>query len=91
MGLECSECEHDLRGGHDPSCSRYVPEATVGCTCSFRLQGIDDSQHQNDCAVTLWHRARFVARLRAARARAIRDGSLPYDCDRLDYVTKHSE
>lgn len=24
MSLECSECEHDLRGGHDPSCSRYV-------------------------------------------------------------------
>ena len=24
MSLECSECERDLRGGHDPSCSRYV-------------------------------------------------------------------
>jgi hypothetical protein len=24
VSLECSECEHDLRGGHDPSCSRYV-------------------------------------------------------------------
>ena len=23
MSLECSECERDLRGGHDPSCSRY--------------------------------------------------------------------
>lgn len=23
MSLECSECEHDLRGGHDESCSRY--------------------------------------------------------------------
>jgi hypothetical protein len=23
MGLECVECERDLRGGHDPSCSRY--------------------------------------------------------------------
>ena len=22
MSLECSECEHDLRGGHDPNCSR---------------------------------------------------------------------
>jgi len=22
MSLECSECERDLRGGHDPSCSR---------------------------------------------------------------------
>lgn len=25
MSLECSECERDLRGGHDPSCSRYKP------------------------------------------------------------------
>ena len=24
MSIECGECEHDLRGGHDPSCSRYV-------------------------------------------------------------------
>jgi hypothetical protein len=23
MSVECSECERDLRGGHDPSCSRY--------------------------------------------------------------------
>ena len=22
MSLECSECEHDLRGGHDLNCSR---------------------------------------------------------------------
>lgn len=25
MSIECGECERDLRGGHDPSCSRYVP------------------------------------------------------------------
>lgn len=24
MSLECSECERDLRGGHDEGCSRYV-------------------------------------------------------------------
>ena len=24
MSIECSECERDLRGGHDESCSRYV-------------------------------------------------------------------
>jgi hypothetical protein len=23
MSLECSECEHDLRGGHAQGCSRY--------------------------------------------------------------------
>lgn len=23
MSLECSECERDLRGGHDIACSRY--------------------------------------------------------------------
>jgi hypothetical protein len=25
MSLECSECEHDLRGGHAPTCSRRLP------------------------------------------------------------------
>ena len=29
MSLECSECERDLRGGHDKSCSRYNPPAAV--------------------------------------------------------------
>ena len=24
MSLECSECERDLRGEHDESCSRYI-------------------------------------------------------------------
>lgn len=23
MSIECSECEHDLRGGHDRNCSRH--------------------------------------------------------------------
>ena len=23
MSMECAECERDLRGGHDPACSRY--------------------------------------------------------------------
>ena len=26
MSVECGECERDLRGGHDPSCSRYRPQ-----------------------------------------------------------------
>ena len=30
MSLECGECEHDLRGGHDEECSRYKPEIKVG-------------------------------------------------------------
>lgn len=31
MSLECSECEHDLRGGHDPSCSRYRDRRDAVC------------------------------------------------------------
>ena len=23
MSIECAECEHDLRGGHDPDCSLH--------------------------------------------------------------------
>lgn len=29
MSLECGECERDLRGPHDPSCSKYKSEAEV--------------------------------------------------------------
>lgn len=53
MSLECSECERDLRGGHDESCSRY-PGEPPECTCSFRLQGMDDECHQYRCAVHIW-------------------------------------
>ena len=28
MSLECSECEHDLRGGHAQECSWYQPPCT---------------------------------------------------------------
>jgi hypothetical protein len=30
LSIECGECERDLRGGHDPSCSRYKPSHTPG-------------------------------------------------------------
>ena len=55
MSLECSECERDLRSGHDQSCSQYRGEPPE-CTCTFRLQGMDDEQHQDACAVTKWQR-----------------------------------
>ena len=29
MSIECGECEHDIRGGHDPSCSRHQPPETT--------------------------------------------------------------
>lgn len=53
MSLECSECERDLRGGHGPGCSRYKGEPPE-CTCTFRLVGMDDEQHQERCVVSLW-------------------------------------
>lgn len=30
MSLECAECEHDVRGGHDEECSRYTFAPKVG-------------------------------------------------------------
>lgn len=38
MSLECGECERDLRGGHDPSCSRYVKHDP---SCAFLLRESD--------------------------------------------------
>lgn len=37
MGIECGECERDLRGGHDKSCSRYRP-----CVCPACLVALED-------------------------------------------------
>ncbi len=31
MSVECSECERDARGGHDPTCSRCAHCSTCGC------------------------------------------------------------
>jgi hypothetical protein len=42
MSLECSECERDLRGPHDPSCSRYVHHAA---DCAL----LRDEERECDC------------------------------------------
>jgi hypothetical protein len=36
---ECSECERDLRGGHDPSCSRYRRRV---CKCGHLSEDHDE-------------------------------------------------
>ncbi len=46
MSLECSECERDLRGGHDPSCSRYVQHEPH---CAF----LEDDEAECDCKRTM--------------------------------------
>lgn len=64
MSIECGECERDLRGGHDPSCSRYRGEPPP-CTCTFRLQGVDDDAHQIACDVYKWQNLPRPARVPA--------------------------
>lgn len=44
MGLECGECEHDLRGGHHPSCSRYRPPARCAI-CDKQLVDGDGEEY----------------------------------------------
>ena len=39
MSLECSECECDLRGGHDESCSRHR-----FCQCGHGQRDHDDNE-----------------------------------------------
>jgi len=39
VSIECSECERDLRGGHDPSCSRYVRRI---CRCGHLAEDHDE-------------------------------------------------
>jgi hypothetical protein len=40
MSIECGECERDLRGGHDPSCSRV---RHPDCCCWF------DTDNKGEC------------------------------------------
>ncbi len=35
MSVECSECERDLRTGHDPSCSRHQVRKRIQSAISF--------------------------------------------------------
>lgn len=37
MSVECSECERDARGGHDPSCSRFKPADHAFVTDAYAL------------------------------------------------------
>lgn len=48
MSLECSECERDLRGGHDPECSRFVPCPACGSKDrDDRINNCDDEWHED--------------------------------------------
>jgi hypothetical protein len=42
VSVECGECERDLRGGHDPSCSRYTPPARCPECEEFLTDGDGD-------------------------------------------------
>jgi hypothetical protein len=57
MSLECSECERDLRSGHDPSCSRYVR-----CKCGHGIEdhGDDGVSYclEVDCMCRKWEPSR---------------------------------
>lgn len=52
MSVECGECERDLRGGHDRSCSRWRPEQEL-CIC--------DPEWQHDCPIHGWEQYRVAA------------------------------
>lgn len=41
MSIECSECERDLRGGHDPGCSRYRPDDEKTNTTAVERVGVE--------------------------------------------------
>jgi hypothetical protein len=36
VSIECGECEHDLRGGHDDACSRAKKCDACGTVVSWR-------------------------------------------------------
>lgn len=51
MSVECSECEHDLRGGHAPGCSHYDSRLEK-CTCDPEWDGL--------CPVHGWYSPEFL-------------------------------
>jgi len=60
MSLECSECERDLRGGHDKSCSHWTPEQEL-CTCDPEWNGL--------CPVHGWDTPKWLVRRQGERER----------------------
>lgn len=42
--MECGECERDLRGGHDPSCSQYTPRYVVLKASGSRYAYVNDTE-----------------------------------------------
>lgn len=46
MSVECSECGRDLRGGHDPSCSRYDLQYGVAALLGEAAGQIVDEEWQ---------------------------------------------
>ena len=47
MSVECSECERDLRSGHDKTCSRYRDEGI--CVCGHHYDRHDEELECMDC------------------------------------------
>ncbi len=61
MSVECSECERDARGGHDPSCSRYRDPRDVVCEATSNyLLGLGEPEYalKNGGLQTLLQRLR---------------------------------
>ena len=87
MSIECGECERDLRGGHDPSCSRYISddERIVKAeypgayfvddgTC-FRLWSNDPCKTPGDLPAKVSGRHKTKDRCWADAAKRVKDGT----------------
>lgn len=50
MSMECSECEHDLRGGHADDCPRNRPDdiRKAAWDCWIKTQGVSRPEHKLD-------------------------------------------
>lgn len=66
MSLECSECEHDLRGGHDPNCS-HCPR----CPLCTKPMVVEDEEAGYFC---LW-----CTRIRRKNVQQKAYGTIPFD------------
>lgn len=54
MSIECSECEHDLRGGHAKECSRYDPSHECPECGDVEYFQYDDGERQCERCGRRW-------------------------------------
>ena len=79
MGIECSECERDARGGHDISCSRHHNNRQTGAEATKTKDGTP--QGASELKVVVRHKTDRIVKYVLERHLTCEHDSM-HDCNR---------